>query len=66
MKKIFLFVIACFVFMFVNAQEGTTGRFSFPIKPGDSEWEQMDSPISRIISMQIPNNIIREIPTEEL
>lgn len=66
MKKIFLFVIACCVFMSVNAQEGTTGRFTFPIKPGDSEWEQMDSPISRIISMQIPNNIIREIPTEEL
>lgn len=66
MKKIFLFVFTCFVFLYINAQEDKTNRFSFPVKPEDPEWKQMDSPISRILSLQIPNNVIDEIPTDDL
>ena len=47
-------------------QERIIHSFSFPINPTDKEWQQMDSPIERIHAIQIPDSIIRLIPTSDL
>ena len=65
MKKYFLLFVICFICISINGQDEKTAKFTLP-KPGDMGWEQLDSPISRIMSMQIPDSILHVISTEEL
>ena len=63
-KSIFI-IIGCLICLSISGQNKNV-HFSFPVKPGDDAWTKMGSPISRIISMQVPDSILFDISTEEL
>lgn len=67
MKKKILFCLLFFLMGITsNAQESNRKTFEFPIKPNDGKWEKITSIGQRLELLQIPNNILTEIPTPEL
>lgn len=47
-------------------QKVTGADFTYPIKPGEDEWEKMYSVQERIASLQIPESLLPKISTERL
>ncbi|MBR6285533.1 MAG: T9SS type A sorting domain-containing protein [Bacteroidaceae bacterium] len=66
MIKRLLFLLAfIFSLMPILGQETST-HFTFPITPKDSKWSEYKTTAERIRVLQIPENLLTSIPTEEL
>jgi len=63
MKNVFL-VMFCFHVCVINAQQKAT--WDYPLKPGMDEWNQLKTEEERIAAVQVPEDILKHLSSEEL
>lgn len=68
MKKVYLLIAVVFVCLTSLSQTPYVSKvmFEYPFKQGSSEWNQFKNSTERIAALQIPQNIITQLPTEDL
>lgn len=66
MRKILILLLLFWGYSEIYSQKDVSKSFEYPFKQGDSKWKQYNSVSERIVALQIPNDVIRSIPTEEL
>lgn len=49
-----------------TSQQPATGRYEYPIKPGDSKWRTFDSHLQMLDATQIPTSTLQAMSTETL
>lgn len=66
-KKINLwFILIILIWITTSYAQQSSGAYEYPIKPGSTQWKALNSHDEMVEVSQIPNNIIREISTENL
>lgn len=66
MKKFLLMILLSLVSVCTHSQKICNPDFEYPIKPGDAKWENISSVAERIAALQIPEDILANLPTERL
>lgn len=66
MKKIIFIIPLLIICIVAHGQQKANTSFKFPCTQGDYKWQQFESVGERIAALQIPDSIIKQIPTEEL
>lgn len=66
MKKIFFVFSFIFLFLMPIFGQGTSSHFVYPISPQDSKWSEYKTTAERINVLQIPEDLLTSIATEEL
>ena len=66
MRQYLLVILISMVSVSSFSQKICHSDFSYPIKPGDGKWEKINSVKDRIASLQIPETILPDIPTDRL
>ena len=64
-QKLVAFAILLLVCNYAIAQD-KVASWDFPIKPGTEKWKQLETETERLNVLQIPDNILEVIETEEL
>lgn len=63
-------ILLCFICLFLNlcvySQEPTYTKYRYPMYPGDSIWQQYTTNKERMSMLQIKENQLVSIPTQEL
>jgi len=62
--RIIVYIFLPGICLCANAQEET--KWDYPIKPGTEEWNNLTTEKARISALQIPENIITKMSTENL
>lgn len=66
-KRLYFSIVFFAVCLCVYCQQNkTTSIFSYPFHAGDSEWKKFSDNQERINALQIPQNILKKISTEDL
>lgn len=64
-KRLFLFSML-FLFCYYLKGQVVERTIDFPINPNSSEWKQMESPVQRMLSLQLPKEDLDSIPSDAL
>jgi hypothetical protein len=64
-QKLVAFALLLLVCSYAIAQD-KVASWDFPIKPGTEKWNQLETETGRLNVLQIPDNILKVIETEEL
>lgn len=71
-KYYFLFLVLGCMFLFIGCQKpkeheyNITTLYEFPVKPGDEEWENLQSTEEMVEAMQIPEDVLKSTTTDAL
>ena len=63
---LFAFIFICFFAIDVQAEDTDKLLFKFPFTQTDKKWKEYNNPQDRISALQIPEQILSSIPTQEL
>ncbi len=69
MKNIFLQFILLLICCFTTGAQATNNEktpFRYPFSQGDKKWKEFKTPQDRIVALQIPEDVLTKISTEEL
>jgi len=64
--KIFIIFFSFFTVSFATMAQEKKLTWDYPVKPGTEEWDQLKTEDERIAAVQIPENILTELSSDEV
>ena len=65
-QTLFALIFICFFAVDIHAEDTDRPFFKFPFTQTDEKWKEYNNPQDRITALQIPEQILSSIPTQEL